>query len=266
MSGALAPSLHAQRRRTIDRVTKPAIRIGMLREKPLHAALKRWYAEPGDGVEIGVGGYVIDLVRADLLIEIQTRGFSGMRSKVRRLLDAGHRLRIVHPIAVDRWLVQVDEDGTLLSRRRSPRHGMLADLATELVSLPDLVGRDGCEIEVVLTMEEEIRRHSPGRCWRRRGWIVVERRLLDVIDRVLIASPDDLQRLLPDGLPDPFTTGELAALLARPRRVGQQLAYCLRAVGVIESVGKRGHALEYRRAARELAAQPPRQVEVLAIG
>jgi hypothetical protein len=247
-------------------VTEPAIRIGMLREKPLHAALKRWYARPGDGIEVGVDGYVIDLVRDDLLIEIQTRGFAGIRPKVLRLLDAGHRLRIVHPIAVDRWLVQVDDDGTLLSRRRSPRHGQLADLATELVSLPDLVRRQGCEIEVVLTVEEEIRRHSPGRCWRRRGWVVVERRLLDVVDRVLIASPDDVELLLPDGLPEPFTTAELATLLARPRRAGQQLAYCLRVAGVIEAVGKRGHALVYRRAARSSPLDVPSEVEVAAIG
>jgi len=79
--------------------------IGTLRERPLHASLKRWYARPGDRTEVAVAGYVIDLVRDDLLIEIQTRGFSGMRPKVVSLLDRGHRLRIVHPIAVDRWIV-----------------------------------------------------------------------------------------------------------------------------------------------------------------
>ena len=50
--------------------------VGTLREKPLHADLKHWYAEEGDLVEEPVGGYVIDLVRDGLLIEIQTRSFS----------------------------------------------------------------------------------------------------------------------------------------------------------------------------------------------
>ncbi|HET9755914.1 MAG TPA: hypothetical protein VFP66_05395 [Candidatus Limnocylindrales bacterium] len=85
--------------------------IGMLRERHLHASLKRWYAEPGDQVELVVDGYVVDLVRGELLIEIQTRGFAGMRAKVIALLAAGHRIRVVHPIAVDRWIVQVDDDG-----------------------------------------------------------------------------------------------------------------------------------------------------------
>jgi len=39
--------------------------IGVLRERHLHAAVKRWYAEPGDREEVPVDGYVIDLVRGD---------------------------------------------------------------------------------------------------------------------------------------------------------------------------------------------------------
>ena len=110
--------------------------IGTLRERPLHASLKRWYARPGDRIEVAVDGYVIDLVRGDLLIEVQTRGFSSMRAKVAALLARGHRVRIVHPIAVDTWIVKVDDVGTLLSRRRSPRHGDPSDAFAELVTSP----------------------------------------------------------------------------------------------------------------------------------
>ena len=223
--------------------------IGTLRERPLHADLKRWYAKPGDRVEVGVDGYVIDIVRGDLLIEVQTRDFVKMRPKLNALLDLGHRVRIVHPIAVDRWIVQVNDDGERISRRRSPRHGVLADLAAELVSFPDLVAHPGLEIEVLLIAEEEYRRHEAGRCWRRKGWVTHERRLVDVLDRALIGSAADLGHLLPVELPARFTTSELALLLGRSRRAAQQLAYCLRLGGVIEATGKRGRAAEYRRIA-----------------
>ena len=223
-----------------------ATRIGTLREKPLHASLKRWYAQDGDRVEVAADGYVIDLVRGDLLIEIQTRGFSGLRPKVTALLARGHPVRVVHPIAVDRWIVNVDADGAVLGRRRSPKHGSIADLVTELVSVPELLAHPGFEIEVLLTREEEYRRHDPQRCWRRRGWIVVERRLVEVVDRIVLADPEDMAGLLPDGLPAQFTTAELAACLGRPRRIAQQMAYCLRRAGLIEAMGKRGHAAEYR--------------------
>jgi hypothetical protein len=53
--------------------------IGLLNEKPLHASLKQWYARPGDRFEVPVDGFVIDVVRDDLLIEIQTRNFSSLK-------------------------------------------------------------------------------------------------------------------------------------------------------------------------------------------
>ena len=223
-----------------------AASIGTMRERHLHASLKQWYAEAGDRAEIPVDGYVIDLVRDDLLIEIQTRGFSGMRPKLVALLARGHRIRVVHPIAVDRWIVPVDGDGVALGRRRSPRHGGLPDLLAELVSFPELLADPRFELEVLLTREEEYRRHEPGRCWRRRGWVVVERRLVEVAERIPLRRPADLAVVLPADLPEPFTTADLAASLHRPRRTAQQVTYCLRRLGLVEVIEPRRRAAEYR--------------------
>ena len=84
--------------------------IGSLNEKPLHAALKEWYREEGDRVEEPLEGFVVDLVRGELLIEIQTRSFSSMRRKVDRLLDT-HSLKLVHPVAAVKWIVKLDGEG-----------------------------------------------------------------------------------------------------------------------------------------------------------
>lgn len=220
--------------------------IGTLRERHLHATLKQWYAEPGDRHEVAIDGFVIDIVRDDLLIEVQTRGFAGMKPKVKALLGRGHRVRIVHPIAADRWIVNVQSDGTVLSRRLSPRHGAFADVASELITFPELLAQPTFEIEVLMTAEEEYRHLVPGMCWRRKGWTVIERRLVDVLDRAVLGAPADLLALLPAGLPQPFTTADLAIELRRPRRTAQHLAYCLARAGVVEAVGKRAHAIEYR--------------------
>ena len=220
--------------------------IGTLREKPLHASLKRWYARPGDRVEVPVDGFVIDLVREELLIEVQTRGFSSMKQKAIALLGLGHRVRIIHPIPVDKWIVKLDADGTVLSRRRSPKHGSPTDVFAELVSFPDLLAHPQLEVEVLLTIEEEYRRYTPDRSWRRKGWTVVERRLIEVTDTLLLRHAEDLIGLLPDDLPETFTTADLAEKLGRPRRAAQQMAYCLRKVGAIVAVGKHGPAIEYR--------------------
>lgn len=209
--------------------------VGTLREGPLHAALKAWYARPGDQVEVPVDGYVVDLVRDGLLIEIQTRGFPSAKRKL-AALTAAHPVRLVHPIAATRWIVKPDADG-VTSRRRSPKRGAVVDVFAELVSFPGLLTRDGFELEVLLTHEDGVRRPDPAR-WRRHGWAVVERRLIEVVSRHRFTTPGDLAALLPPGLPKRFTTGDLAAALGRPRRLAQQAAYCLRACGLVEAVGR----------------------------
>jgi len=220
--------------------------VGTLREKPLHAALKRWYAEPGDLVEQPVDGFVIDLVRGDTLIEIQTRGFSSMKRKLPQLLDR-HSVRVVHPIPLEKWIVRLGEGGEVISRRRSPRRGAAVDLFSELVSFPGLIAHPRFALEVLLTREEELRRFEAGRAWRRRGWLVEERRLIEVVDRLTFDSREALAGLLPDGIPQEFTTSDLADGLRRPRRLAQQMAYCLRAAGAIATVGKDGNTAVYAR-------------------
>ena len=220
--------------------------IGTLRERPLHAALKRWCAQPGDRTEVAVDGYVIDLVRGDLLIEVQTRGLSSARHKVATLLDRGHRLRLVLPIAVEMWIVKVDAEGVITSRRRSPRHGAPADAFAELVSIARLLPHPGLEIDLVLVEAEEVRWHSPDGPWRRRGWTVEERRLIGVAGTQSIRGVANLTGMLPADLPERFTTADLATGLGRPRRVAQQMAYCLVGAGAIVAIGKRDRSVEYR--------------------
>jgi hypothetical protein len=220
--------------------------IATLREGPLHAGLKAWYAEPGDRVEVPVEGWQIDLVRGDLLIEIQTGRFAALKRKLGALLDT-HDVRLVHPVPVEKWIVRVDGDNVQpLSRRRSPSRGRVEHVFHELVSLPALLAHPRFSLEVILTREEEARRYAAGRAWRRRGWTIVERRVVDIVGRHLFREPRDLEALLPSCLPDPFTTADLASGLGVRRDLAQKMAYCLRHLAVIEPAGKRGTARTYR--------------------
>jgi hypothetical protein len=222
--------------------------IGTLREGSLHAQLKDWYRRPGDLVEHPVDGYVIDLVRGDTLIEIQTGGLAPLKRKLERLLDE-HPVRLVVPIALTRRIVRLSDDGEILSARRSPRRGRPEDVFARLVSLPALLARPGFELEVLLTHEDEYRRHEPGRAFRRHGWVVVGRSLRGVEETVPISTPDEAAALLPQ-LPERFDTAELAAAGGWNRRLAQQMTYCLRAMNALEPDGHRGRAVLYRRPSR----------------
>ncbi|HUV45033.1 MAG TPA: hypothetical protein VMW13_09415 [Dehalococcoidales bacterium] len=221
--------------------------INLLNEKQLHAALKAWYVRPGDQVEVAVDSYIIDIMRGDLLIEIQTRSFSALKRKVTELVKQ-HPVRLAYPIAMEKWIVRMPEKGDrILGRRRSPRRGIPADVFEEMVSFPELISNSNFSIELLLIQEEEVRRQDRRRGWRRKGWTIDERRLLKVLDRLVLETPADVAALIPEDLVTPFTTSDLARAVGRPRRLAQRMAYCLRAMGCITPAGKQGNAILYTR-------------------
>ena len=210
--------------------------IGELREGPLHAALKAALARPGDRAEVPVGRFVIDLVRADgELVEIQTGGFGPLGPKLDALLD-DHRMRVVHPVAAQYRVVRVDEQGEVVSARRSPRRAGVVEVFDRLVTFPSLLAHPNLTVEVLLTSEDHVR--APVRRRRRRD--AGERRLVEVLERVELRSPADVPGVLPALPPEPFTTRELATLLGCSLVLAQRTAYCLRLMELIEPAGKRG--------------------------
>ena len=214
-------------------------------EKTLHATIKKWYARPGDRLEAEVGRYVIDVVRGDTLIEIQTRNFSALKTKL-EALSQHHRVRLVHPISQMKWIVRLDTDGeTVLSRRRSPKKGRLEDLFHELVYIPSLLERSSFSLEIMLIHSEEVLINDRRGSWRRRYWSVHDRRLLKVVDQVTYSAPSDFLSMLPADLPIKFSTRDLAEMLNIRPRLAQRMAYCLRHMGVIDMQGKRGRSLLY---------------------
>jgi hypothetical protein len=219
--------------------------IGVLREGPLHAAVKAVLARPGDRFEVPVGRFVIDLVRADgELVEVQTGSFGPLGPKLDALLDE-HRFRIVYPIAAERRIVRVDEDGEVLSVRRSPRRAGVVDVFDRLVAFPSVLTHPHLTVEVLLIREDHVRGGAPirrGRRTRDPG----ERRLVDVLDRVELRGSDDVVRALPALPSEPFSTQELAGLLGCSVTLAQRTAYCLRMMGIIDPAGKRGRTPLHR--------------------
>jgi hypothetical protein len=226
--------------------------IGLLNEKPLHASLKAWCAQPGDRFEVAVDGFVIDIVRENLLLEIQTGNLSSIKAKLTSLAHS-HPIRLIYPIAAEKRIVRLSkEDGSEMARRKSPKKGRWEDLFWEMVSFPQLLANPNFSLEVLMIREEEVRRYEGKRNLRRGGWAVEERRLLGVVEQRLFEKPADWRAFLPEELTT-FTAMDLAAAIGVRRQLAQKMVYCLRKVEVIQLVGKQGRANLYRMA--DLAAR-----------
>ena len=94
--------------------------IGTEKESSLHAALKSWYSEQGDLLESRIEGFIVDILRGDLVIEIQTGDFGGLKKKLSVLLKYYH-VRVVYPVAITKWVSRCkSDDCDSLKRRKSP--------------------------------------------------------------------------------------------------------------------------------------------------
>ena len=230
-----------------DNVSNITPGIGQLAERSLHATLKEYLAQPGDRFEVKLGRYVIDIVRDDLLIEIQTRHLYALRPKLLRLLEE-HEVRLVHPLPAERWIVREGRDGHV-TRRKSPKRAAACDIFSELVRVPDLAAHPNLTLEVLLIREEQHWRDDGQGSWRRGHWSLVDTRLLDVVESLVFAAPDDYLALLPAELDNPFTNKQLAAAMETKVYITQKMTYTLSRMGLIEQCGKQGRSSLYRRLA-----------------
>ena len=213
-------------------------------ESTLHRQLKdRYGPELGGRSEVRVGDYRADAIDPDgRLIEVQAGPLGALKGKLARWLDA-HEVRVIKPIVIERRIVRRDRaDGPDRSSRRSPKRGELLDVFDELVALARVFPHEKLVIEVVGVGIDEIRVD------RRRGYRVVDRRLVEVISSATLRTADDLWSLLPVGLDGPFTTLDCARKLGRSVEFAQRLAYCLRHAGAVEERGFDRRRRVYERA------------------
>jgi hypothetical protein len=219
--------------------------VGTVNESSLHAEIKEWYGQAGDKFETNVGGYIIDIVRGDLLIEIQASHFHSIKKKLARLLP-NYPVRLVYPIAAHKWISRYRSDmGVLLQRRKSPKRGRIEDLFTELRYMPAIPIIPNFSIEILLIDQEDIWIDDGRGSWRNKYWSLFDRKLLQVHSKKLLSSAKDYIHLLPDPLPNPFTSLDVANQAKISRKIAVNMLYCLLQMKKISVVGTKGRSRSY---------------------
>lgn len=189
-------------------------------------------------------GFRVDGVSAaGELIEVQSGPLAPLREKLGRLLEA-RAVRVVKPVVLSRRVIRrLKPDGDNLSARLSPKRGALLDIFDDFVGLARVFPHPNLTIEVLGVTIDEVR--IPRRRWP--GYRVADRLLREVVATWTLNQPADLWGLLPDRLPDPFTTKDIAERLGRPSAFAERVAYCLRHSGATEISGKQGNRRVYIR-------------------
>jgi hypothetical protein len=218
-----------------------------MNEHSLHLEIKKVYSLPGDVFEVKLGNYIVDILRGELVIEVQTKNFSSLKEKLQTLIKT-HQVRLVYPLTEKKWITYITKEDTAVNKRKSPKKGRLTDLFRELVRIPDMICENNFSLEVLFIDEEEVRCADGKGSWRRRGVSIKERRLVKVNDRLLFQNKYDYLIILPGNLNKIFTNKELAKSAKISVRTARQITYCLRKSGFIQITETKGRELYFQKA------------------
>ncbi len=220
--------------------------VGTLNERTLHAMLKLQYEPNAERHEVKVCGYIADIQNEQGIVEIQTRCFEKLVPKLKAFLEQ-YDVTVVYPIARTKFLAWIDpKTGEVVSRRKSPKIGTVHDVFCELWKIRACLSHPRFHLHLVFCEIEEYRALDGWGKKGKRGSTRRERIPLALLDTVTVDSIEEYQKLLPDGLPSPFTTTDYAKGAHCTQRSAGRAVYTLWQGGLLERIGKRGRAYLYQ--------------------
>lgn len=221
-----------------------------LNESKLHNSLKILYQELYEGqTEVEQDGHVYDIVSKNgNIIEIQTKNLAKLLPKILDTIEKGHNVKLVHPIPLLTRIELKDEEGKIISNRKSPKKGSIYSIFRELTGIYPLLTNPHFSLEVleIEMTEERIRTNEPvqsknGRRRFRRNWIKTGKRLDTIVNTIRFSKPEDYLKLLP-ALPQPFCAKDLRQALDEnpdiPKRTADAhlIVWVLSHAGLIKQV------------------------------
>lgn len=220
--------------------------INTWNESLLHEELKDYYCGNDDKKEIPIDGSICDVLRNDgVIVEIQTANLSKLKAKLEKLLK-NHPVILVYPVATNVVIETFAENGTLKSKRKSPKHGTIYQLFRELTGIWMILDHPNLELHVLYADILEIRIADGTGSWRRKGVRRDDKKLIKLHETRIFKTSSDFAALIPESLPELFTVSDLHHAGAGTH--AGHMVWVLRKMGIIELTGKKGNAYVYRKA------------------
>ena len=155
-----------------------------------------------------------------------------------------YEVRLIYPIVQKKWIIGLDRNGDQITRRRlSPKHDSYVNIFKELVRIPHIMLNSNLIVEALIVDVEETRLNDGKGSWRRKGWSVLDRRLVNLVDQKIFHGSMDYLTLIPKSLKFPFTNYELSKALQKSIRLARMMTYCLRKNNMLKVISKKGNTL-----------------------
>ena len=224
------------------------MKIGTLKESSLHRALKFRYSGSNGSVEALADSFVCDACTAEgELVEVQTGSLGPLKEKAKTLCKK-NKVRIIHPIIIQKTIELYDAEGRrLLHRRKSPRKGSAWDLFNALLYAPELPLLKNLVIELAIIDAVEKRIDDGQGSWRRKGVSIADRFLGAWRESIVLKSVKDYNQFIPFKKNEDFTVRSLAEKAGINAVIARKALYVLTKIGLVEKAGKQGRAIVYRK-------------------
>ena len=228
--------------RAVEKTGQANQGVGTLREKTLHAVLKRMIEPDINCHEVKLGRYTADVYNRQGIFEVQTGNIHKLKPKLAALLPY-YPVKVVTPVIETKWIQTMDpETGELTDRRKSPKRERPADLLAGLVYLKPFLKDPNFSLLIIRLEGVELRK-ATGK--KRHPVERLEFAPTRFLGAVSLINRKDYTAMLPDGLPESFTAEELGKRMGLHKREWSAAASILCYVGAILRTGRRKNAYVY---------------------
>lgn len=222
--------------------------IGTLSEKNLHAVLKAYYEPFSDCHEIKIGRYVADICGEDGVVEIQTRNLGTLNKKLELFLDAC-RVTVVYPLASTKWLSWIDmQTGELSPKRKSPKSCRIYDAIPEMYRIKFHLANPRFALRLCFLDIEEYRYKNGWSKDGKKGSERCDRKPVRMVRDVIFCSPSDYMAFLPEGLPEEFSSSDVARCAKITKPLASTLMNILTYIGCVKRVSHDKKGYHYQKA------------------
>lgn len=216
--------------------------IGTKQERTLHQYLKYYFCNESKYHEQKCYGYIVDILKDEKIIEIQTSSFNAMRKKLETLLSI-YPITIVYPIIYEKIIHNYDEDGCLINIKKSPKKEHPLKIGKELYKINYLLNNKNLSFICPILKIEEHRIPYVNR-YKQRKMTRIDQIPHELVDLVELKSKTDYQKLIP--FDNEFTALGFKKKLKLSDRESSAALIVLRTVKAIELVRKEGKKHIYK--------------------
>ena len=236
--------------------------INTYKESSLHRTLKELYAaKTGGKTEVEADGHIYDILTdKDEVIEIQTQNLAKLKEKILDSLEKGRKVKVVHPVIIEKIIRTKDENGNILSVRKSPKEGSVYSIFDEIKGIYNILLLKNFTLEIleINMTEERIKSdqllQSENRRRRfKKNWNKTNKYLEKILFVHTFKTTRDYLKLLPTTLTEEFTVNDIKeglknekSLIKNAPEYSNLIAWTFLKMGLFELTGKKGNAKVYR--------------------